>query len=57
MPANSQTHYIPSREREREREGEDLNFKFPKMKERGLRPWLKITRNFSVRAANTVEKL
>ena len=27
------------------------------MKERGLRPWRKITRNFSDRAANTVEKL
>ena len=27
------------------------------MKERGLRPWRKITRNSSERAANTVEKL
>ena len=27
------------------------------MKERGLRPWRKITRNFRERAANTVEKL
>ena len=36
---------------------QNQNFKFSKMKERGLRPWRKITRNFSVRAANTVEKL
>ena len=27
------------------------------MEERGLRPWRKITRNFSERAANAVEKL